>query len=145
MELIPPGLVERFMKVWNKQYQNYHPIDTPDRINYGWCYQFAMVLKLIHGNKAKLHSDHGHCWVEIDGIHFDSEYPKMGTFIHPGQSKEMSVDETVDYWKHGGSGSVDWALAKEVASLYMPATPTIETHGSVWGHIKSIFSVKEAA
>jgi len=72
---IPKSIVDVFIRVWNEEnYSNPRDHLTEDYLNCGWCYQLAVVIKKIYGNKAKFYTDYdgGHCWVKIGDYHYDS-------------------------------------------------------------------------
>jgi hypothetical protein len=65
-----PAIVDCFVEAWN--------ILEPENdvwasiLNEGWCYQFALVFQAVYGGTIVSDSP-CHCWVIIDGLHYDSE------------------------------------------------------------------------
>jgi hypothetical protein len=70
---IPKSLVTTFVRVWNENNDSSKVCE--EYINYGWCYQFAVVIKRTFPNvKIYTDLDGGHCWVKIGDYFYDSEH-----------------------------------------------------------------------
>src|SRR5271154_6717720 len=95
MLIVPDGLTSAFRTLWEKKTGRY-----VHDINSGWCYQFALILKLIHGDKAKIYYNYVHAWIEIDGILYDADYPLGMKRVH--NQSEVAVDDAVGYWNTNG-------------------------------------------
>jgi hypothetical protein len=115
--VIPKGLPEHFKKVWKE-----HTGQTIQDINEGWCYQFAMVLHLIHGRKLRFHNTVGHCWVSYKGVHYDANHPHGVSYeLCNWQSVCLNnIKEVETYWnEHGYSGTIQWEIVNQVASDFL--------------------------
>lgn len=122
---VPSDLVALFVRTWNRDNAGWRHVDK-ERINYGWCYQFAVLMKKLHGDKVKLCHDTGHAWVKIDGKYYDSDTPN-GSYNfkdlsgppHGNELKEdVSVEDLEYFWRNGGSGPVDHRIVDDVVKLY---------------------------
>ena len=114
-KIVPEKLVKDFVDTWNKM-----TVDDGDwasslersEINFGWCYQLAILLRKYHGPKAQLWFNHYHCWIEIDGVHYDTDHPEGTTLDtmavdEPPVMRRASITATADAWCEGGSGEVN--------------------------------------
>jgi|ERR1700687_492648 len=139
MKVIPSGLIKHFEKTWEKRTgENVHDI------NYGWCYQFALILHRIHGNKVKLCTTYGHAWVEYDGKHYDSDFPR-GTKTMPIPESELpfsyvTPEQLAERWDtYGFSGEVRWDIINEVATIYLSP----KKRPRIYNGIKAILRLKQ--
>jgi hypothetical protein len=119
---VTPELISLFVKTWNKY--NGEQL-YPNTINMGWCYQFAVVLKRLHGDKAQLCFDDNHAWVEIDGKYYDSkvihgteDVNRLACKRYGAVRRYVSEEEFIKVWGNGGSGDVQLFTINEVVNLY---------------------------
>ena len=112
---IPEDLVKTFVFVWNSHtssaidYRHRREV-AQDWINYGWCYQFALVLKKVYGKECEVWSDTtgGHCWVKIGDLFYDSAsrqgLPYPITFWGGIEQVErnISLARVAELWNHAG-------------------------------------------
>lgn len=112
---IDPRLVDIFVKTWNK----YHPEEEvyPHSINWGWCYQFALLVHKVYGKeKVKLCSDldGGHCWVKVGRLYYDSAHLEGAKYCLNMDglfSKNLSEEDICEIWhERGNSGPVDYKV-----------------------------------
>lgn len=148
---IPDGLPEMFVKVWNKYNEGWLHISEVERINWGWCYQFAAILKGIHGDQCKLwHNPPMHAWIEINGIFYDTENlcgADDSGLCSRVSGWEITIKELDETWRwSGGSGAIRWDIVKETVSLYIASVPIQdEKKENLIDKAKAIFEMKEAA
>ena len=107
-KIVTVELVDDFLKTWNETAE--WPINRGD-INYGMCYQMAVLLRKLHGSKAILWYDAEHCWVEVNGKHYDTDFPDGTTLdtmskddLCPRRSR--TIKHVCEHWATGGSGPV---------------------------------------
>jgi hypothetical protein len=133
--VVPDTLVRMFVRAWNRDNDGWCRVSR-DRINFGWCYQFAILLKRLHGDKATILSDQGHVWVRIGDKHYDTDHPRGTKNIFEmvtgrGEPREMTEEEVVHFWKHGGSGEVQDELISSILNAYLK-----NNRPSVWERLK---------
>jgi hypothetical protein len=113
-------LVELFVKTWNKRSDHEVSVET---LNCGWCYQFAVLLKRLYGDKVSLYHDNSHAWVKIGSKYYDSDHrsgvSQLGLISHFGFIYEnISERQLIDHWRHGNTGRVNGRIINEVIRLY---------------------------
>lgn len=122
-EIVTNELVDLFVNTWNRDNNKWREVHK-GWINQGWCYQFAILLRRLHG--GELWYDNGHAWVKINGRFYDSDHPEgvedvrsIASF-HGTQPIESNVDEEhfIRMWRHGGSGEVQVVMIEEIANIY---------------------------
>ena len=129
--IIPLELLKIFRKTW-KECTGDEVLD----INRGWCYQFALILHAIHGDKVKLCSTDQHVWVEFNGKHYDSEHrhgskhPLDKGLIRSGHWYG-NVKEIERYWNcYGIGGPVRWDVINRVVTEATPVVKKLVTKKS---------------
>jgi hypothetical protein len=112
------------VEIWNHHNKWWCKV-TRDRINFGWCYQFAILLKKLHGDEAKLFHDQSHVWVKIGNRYYDSDHPHgvigqktLSDLNFCEYTEEVTEEEVAKFWRTGGSGEVDYGVIEEVIKLY---------------------------
>lgn len=120
---IDPNLVKVFVKVWNKHY-SYRKVEHW-YINSGWCYQFAVLVRRVYGDKVKIYSDMdgGHCWVKVGTLFYDSDHLEgvkhSLTMSRNPHSKNISMKQVCEIWeKRGASGPVDLEVIELALKTY---------------------------
>lgn len=116
--MISNELVDLFLEVW-KEKEGHAP--SKRKINYGWCYQFALVLYRVYGGELWSAED-DHAWIKVDGKHYDSEHltgvvdPKKLSYCKP---RIIGEKEFIEFWNDGGgSGKVRLEIIEEVVSRW---------------------------
>lgn len=74
--VIDGRLIQLFVENWNYRTSGYEHITIND-INYGWCYQVAILLQKIYGGRL-ITPGSRHAWVRIKGVEYDSEHMSGG-------------------------------------------------------------------
>lgn len=113
--MFAPALPELFAQSWNETIGDDLP---PWAINRGWCYQFAMVLYMLAhamGKRPVFVQTHNHAWVEIDGVHYDSENLKGAAHaLSPWGPKRVQLRDALEFWANNGrSGRVRFDVVKK--------------------------------
>jgi hypothetical protein len=115
---IDKELIYLFLETWN-EYTGDNL--TYDRINYGWCYQLALVIHGIYGGEL-VTPGYSHAWVNIDGLDYDSENLRGGNI-----AKYYDEDDVMPYtrshfikvWStRGNSGDVRLDVVKATINRY---------------------------
>jgi sugar phosphate isomerase/epimerase len=122
---VPSELVTLFVTQWNKDNDGWRQVNR-ERINFGWCYQFAMLMKKLHGEGVKLCYDTGHAWVKIEDKYYDSDTPEgscnfkdlSGPPHGMGLREDVAPEEFEHFWRNGGSGTVDHNVIDSVIKLF---------------------------
>jgi hypothetical protein len=121
-QYVTEELVNLFINTWNKYNADWFPIER-HRINYGCCYQFAYLMKKLHGDIAELHGDWGHAWVKIGDKLYDSDHPqgtdcphnfKCGPRFPESMRHNVSEQEFIELWSRAGSGPIQMQVIDEV-------------------------------
>ena len=124
-EVVPDLLVSLFVKVWNEHNSTWLVASRP-MINFGWCYQFAMLMRKLHGPTAKLYCSSGHAWVKIGNKHYDTDHPEgqdsaiitpYDTMLH----EDMDEEAFTKLWSRSDSGGIQFNVIDQVISLYRGA------------------------
>lgn len=117
--VINPRLISLFVEIWNR--------NNPERwlwaseINWGWCYQFALVVHGVYG--GELVSSSGHAWVSINGIDYDCNFLDGDRIYSFGYPEVQDRATFVSYWSvGGGSGPVDERTINEVIQEFTRLT-----------------------
>lgn len=103
--MIDSRLVDLFVETWNEMDSK---VLTEDNINWGWCYQFALVMLYIYGGEIQYNASHA--WLLKDGIMYDSEnleggYPESYDWYE--LEPNFCLEEFKDFWANSGiSGPV---------------------------------------
>ena len=125
------ALAHLFVKIWNKNNRNGEELGV-NWINSGWCYQFALVLRLIRKD-AKIISTGHHVWIYWNGKHYDSNHMsgslepldrtctcggcEAGNF-HRGPRK-ITIKYMKEYWaRYGYSGAVQDNVVRSTVRQY---------------------------
>lgn len=122
-------LVNIFIETWNAHNKEdmFRGKARRERLNYGWCYQFAYLMRKLHGDIAELHFDYGHAWVKIGDKFYDSDQPQgvddphkfmCGPRFPDSINNNVSEQEFLDFWKTGGTGPVQIDLIDKVILKY---------------------------
>lgn len=119
---VAKDLPRKFASTWRKV--TGEPL-TIEQINWGWCYQFALVLRKLYGKRAQLYYNEYHAWVEIDGLKYDADrIHGVKQFKHSVYKEDVikaNMKKTEEYWNTSGtSGVVRWDVINEVIKLYTP-------------------------
>lgn len=133
--IVPKALPELFVSTWNDMNDPGDRIRDLSRINFGWCYQFALVLKRLHV-KARLWSSCEHVWIQVGAKFYDSDFPKGTTNLdellndipcncgsHEGEGRHclqegLSEKAVVNLWEDGGSGPVNYGVIERTVLKY---------------------------
>lgn len=129
--IVPKILPTLFVSTWRDMCEDEAP--TLQRINYGWCYQFALVLYRLHGGRARLWSNCEHVWIQVGTKHYDSDFPNGTTDLDEllggipcncGQDRSdclqggLSEKAVVNLWEDGGSGPVRYSVIERTVLTY---------------------------
>lgn len=112
-------LVDIFVRVWNRNHRSWFGGEglVAENINWGWCYQFALVIHGVYG--GELISSCGHAWVRIGEWDYDSEHLSGGDIYSYGRSV-YDRDQFISYWNNGGgSGPVCETTIAETIQEFM--------------------------
>ncbi len=122
-------LIDLFIDTWNAHNKEdmFRGRLRRERLNYGWCYQFAYVVKKLHGDIAELQFDYGHAWVKIGNKYYDSDCPTgvdspdhfmVGPRFPDSTKLNATVEEFINFWHTGGTGPVQIDIADRVILKY---------------------------
>jgi hypothetical protein len=126
-QYVTDELVNLFVGTWNSSNStDPYLYVRRETINWGWCYQFAILMRRLHGKKAKLCYDQGHAWVKIGKKYYDSDRQDGVTRASQlGGARADHVDvserELIKFWEGPGggrSGKVRHDIIDEVVSAY---------------------------
>lgn len=131
---IPRSLIDLFVEQWNRRVRRSYDKVSAGMINSGWCYQFALAVKKVWGERCQLWSNCHHAWVEIDDRFYDSNHPagvdryeELGrmayqcfgcedAYLEPGPVTEQTL---IKYWsRYGATKPVRVDIAEEVALTF---------------------------
>ena len=124
-QYVPDELVELFIDTWNAHNKEdfWRGAVRRERLNYGWCYQFAYLMKKLHGDIVELHHDYGHAWVKIGDKYYDSDQPQgvddphkfmCGPRYDDSMKHNVTEEEFVNFWSTGGTGPIQTDVVDEV-------------------------------
>lgn len=117
--LFTKDLPELFKEVWAEKTG-----EAVWDINCGWCYQFALILGRLVGRKTKYISNNQHCWIEVDGVFYDSEHPNGTTDAtkmdwNGPWEKPLTAKQVREYWGYyGRSGPIRESVIRKVVAAY---------------------------
>lgn len=128
--IIDTRLVDIFVETWNELTNNEvagngHTLSR-HRVNNGWCYQMAILIRMIYGGKLISTRDYsGHAWVRIGTRDYDSDHREG---VQPGKIWRFWGEDTTQVcslkpfqkgWKrYGYSGKVRMDVLKEAAKRF---------------------------
>ncbi|KKN19841.1 hypothetical protein LCGC14_0941670 [marine sediment metagenome] len=96
-------------------------LSTPGCINWGYCYYWAYVAHKLFGGGLFTDDEHGHAFVKIDGLYYDSETPDgveswqklpmlLNRKVFDDDAELQDLDDFADYWREEGANG--WRKGK---------------------------------